>query len=115
MKGAKTIYVGIKGTVLALDRASGIPLWQTPLKGQSFVNVVWDDGRLYAATAGEIFSIDPSNGNILWNNPLRGFGLGIVSIAGEGISPSDVALAQEKRRRDTEASTSSSTSAASSA
>ena len=113
MKGAKTIYVGIKGTVLALDRASGMQLWQTRLKGSDFVNVVWDGDRLYAATSGEIFCVDPSNGGVLWHNPLKGYGWGIVSIAGPGISPSDVPSTEEKRRRDSRASNSSSSAAAS--
>ena len=111
MIGAKTIYIGIKGRVLALDRASGMQLWQTRLKGLDFVNVAWDGDRLYAATSGEIFCIDPSDGSILWHNPLKGYGWGIVSIAGPGISPSNAPLTEEKRRRDSRASNSSSAAA----
>jgi outer membrane protein assembly factor BamB len=114
MRNASAVYLGIKGTVLALDRASGMALWQTQLKGRDFVNIAWDDNRLYAATQGEIFCIDPENGTVLWHNPLTGYGLGIVSIAGPGISTSAAPPIVEKRRRDAQAANSAGAAASSS-
>lgn len=93
-----TIYLGIRGTVVALDRATGNELWRTELKGADFVNVVIDGGQLYATAKGEIFCIDAATGDLLWHNKLSGLGLGLVSIATP--SGSQVLSAQEKRRRD---------------
>ena len=38
------VFIGIKGTVLALDRATGQEVWRSKLKGASFVNVILDGG-----------------------------------------------------------------------
>lgn len=93
-----TIYLGIGGTVVALDRATGKELWRTKLKGSDFVNVVIDGGQLYATVKGEIFCIDAATGDPLWHNKLSGLGLGLASIATP--SGSQILSAQEKRRRD---------------
>ena len=42
------IYIGIAGTVVALDRATGAEVWRSDLKGNDFVNVALQDGDLYA-------------------------------------------------------------------
>jgi outer membrane protein assembly factor BamB len=91
----RTIFIGIKGTVLALDRATGEEVWRTPLKGSSFVNLALDGGGLLASTHGEVFCLDPATGGIRWNNPLRGLGYGLVSFVG---SPA-VLTAEEQRRQ----------------
>lgn len=80
------VFVGMKGTVLALDRASGQEVWRTPLTGGDFVNLVLDDGALYATARGEIFCLDPLTGRVYWNNPLRWMGRGLVTIATPGTS-----------------------------
>ena len=61
-----TIYVGIRGTVLALDRATGSEAWRADLKGSDFVNLVLDGDRVLAATKGEeFFCLDAVTGKIL--------------------------------------------------
>ena len=101
---AKVIYLGIKGSVVAVDSASGQQLWATPLKGCDFVNVVLDGDNLYAATRGEIFCLDPKTGAGRWHNPLKGFGMGFVSVTAEGVASNNLpALAAEKHRRDQQA------------
>jgi len=92
----RTIYIGIKGTVLALDRATGEEVWRTPLKGGSFVNLTLDGGVLLAATRGEVFCLDPATGDIRWTNPLRGLGYGLVSFIG---SPAVVSAEELNRER----------------
>jgi outer membrane protein assembly factor BamB len=77
------VVIGIKGTVLALDRATGGEVWRAKLKGSGFTNVVREGGALLAATHGELFCLDPHDGRILWHNPLRGMGFGIVSFASD--------------------------------
>jgi outer membrane protein assembly factor BamB len=113
MPQSKIIYLGIKGSVIAMDAATGRQLWTTHLTGSDFVNVVLDGDNLYAATHGEIFCLDPQTGDGRWHDGLKGFGYGLVSIATENMSPSAMlAVIQEKRRRD-EAARASSASASS--
>jgi len=74
------LYIGIKGTVLAIDRATGQVVWETALKGD-FVNVILDGEELYAAAKGELYRLDPTTGKILWSNGLKGKGFGVIAIA----------------------------------
>jgi|SRR5215469_12174104 len=96
---AKIIYLGVRGSVLAVNSATGEIVWSTALKGSEFVNVVLDGDNLFATTRGEIFCLDPQGGGVRWFNPLKGYGLGLVTIAGEGI-PQNAVVGAEKRRRD---------------
>jgi outer membrane protein assembly factor BamB len=113
MASSRFIYLGAKGSVMALNPETGQQLWATSLKGMDFVNVVLDGDNLYATTRGEFFCLDPQNGIIRWHNPLKGYGWGLISIAGEGISQNSSALVGEKQRRDKQAAAASSASAAS--
>ena len=100
MTQSRFVYLGVKGSVLALNSATGEQLWATPLKGADFVNVALGGNNLYAATHGEIFCLEPQSGIIRWHNSLKGYGWGLVSIAGDGLAQDHSALAMEKRRRD---------------
>ena len=90
------VYVGIKGAVMAVDRDSGEIVWSTALKGSDFVNVIVQDGDLFAASRGELYRLNPSNGAVMWRNSLPGLGWGIVTVAGGAQAPG----AAEKKRRD---------------
>jgi outer membrane protein assembly factor BamB len=92
------IYLGINGSVVALNRATGEELWRTTLKGSDFVNVVLDGNQLYATTKGEIFCLDTATGEPRWHNKLTGMGTGLITIATS--TGSQVLSAQEKRPRD---------------
>ena len=98
MAKQNVIFIGVKGTVAALDRATGEAIWMIELKGADFVNLVIDDDNLYATTKGEIFCLNPANGELRWHNRLSGMGWGLVTIAtangGQAVSMA------EKRRRD---------------
>ncbi len=101
MKTSALVFIGIKGSLVALDRATGQQVWATHLKGSDFVNVVVQDSAVLASCHGEIFCLDPLTGIGMWHNPLKGFGTGLATIAtkqnpGEGNAP----LVAEKRRRD---------------
>ena len=101
MKIAQLVFIGIKGSVVALNRATGQQEWATHLKGMSFVNVVVEEGAVLASCCGEVFCLSPLTGNALWHNPLKGFGTGLATIAtvqnpGDGNAP----VLAEKRRRD---------------
>jgi hypothetical protein len=104
MRISELIYVGIKGSVVALNRATGTQVWTAYLKGGDFVNVVVDQGQILATSYGEVFCLDPFTGKLLWHNGLKGFGRGLATIAsetsaGNGLTP----LMAEKRRGDEQA------------
>jgi len=91
------IFIGVKGTILALKRSTGVELWRITLKGTDFVNLILDRENLYATTRGEIYCFDPATGICRWHNRLSGLGYGIVCIA--TASGSQI-LSAEKTRRD---------------
>ena len=74
MKTSDLIFIGIKGSVVALYRNTGEQAWATHLKGMDFVNLVLEDDKLLATCAGELFCLDALSGTGLWHNPLKGFG-----------------------------------------
>src|ERR1700691_8519 len=104
MKTSDLTFIGIKGSVIALNCATGEQVWATHLKGAGFVNVVLQNQTVLASCDGEIFCLDPLTGNARWHNSLRGFGTGLATIAtepnpGSGVAP----VVAEKRRRDEQA------------
>ena len=84
---ASLMYIGIKGTVLAIDRRTGQEQWRTHLKGSDFVNVAIGPDEVFATAWGELFCLDPVTGRIRWHNPLTGMGWGLITIAGDSIVP----------------------------
>ena len=115
MANSAVIHVGIKGTVMAIEAASGRQLWVTKLTGGDFVNVVRDGAIVYAGTQGEIFCLDANTGAIRWHNPLKGYGYGLVSIATENVSPGGLLnLVSEVKRREAAAAAASSSASTSS-
>jgi outer membrane protein assembly factor BamB len=100
----KTLYIGIKGRVVCIDRASGRTVWETHLAGSQFVNVQTHDGELLAGTRGELYCLDPESGEIKWHNGLPGMGWGIMSVAGD--HDNSAAAAQEVIQRQRQAASS---------
>ncbi len=113
MKASDLIFIGIKGSVLALNRSTGEQVWATHLKGSDFVNVVLDDGKIFASCYGEIFCLEPLTGEGSWHNPLKGFGTGLATIATRENSQSGVppVLSEQHRREEQAAAAASSTAA----
>jgi outer membrane protein assembly factor BamB len=89
------LIIGLKGTVVAVDRSTGETLWSTHLKGGQFVTVVVEDGAIFAATSGRLYRLDPATGDVRWSNELPGLGYGLVCIAGAA----DAALFGEHKKR----------------
>ena len=115
MARAKLLFIGIKGSVVAVDRATGSIVWQTHLAGSDFVNVMLDANNVYATTHGEVFCLDPETGDGRWHNPLKGYGWGLSSMATQGAVPDLQAIVMaERRRREQQAAAAGSTAAASS-
>src|SRR6266536_5972717 len=99
MKSSELVFVGIRGSVVALNRATGQQVWATRLKGSDFVNITFQNGLLLASCSGEIFSLDPLTGEGQWHNPLKGFGTGLATIATEPSAGSSNAPALAEKRR----------------
>jgi len=113
MKASDLVFIGIKGSVVALNRATGQQVWATHLKRSNFVNVTVQGGSVLASCRGEVFCLDPLTGAGNWHNPLKGFGVGLATLAtehtpGSGSTP----VMAEKRRRDEAAAASSAAAAA---
>jgi outer membrane protein assembly factor BamB len=101
MKTSDLVFVGIKGSVVALKRETGQQVWATHLKGSDFVNVVLQNGSILASCRGEIFCLDPLAGRGLWHNPLKGFGTGLATmVTDQNLGGDNAPLLAEKRRRD---------------
>jgi outer membrane protein assembly factor BamB len=97
-RGSDVIFVGTKGTVVALDRTTGAERWRTKLRGSDFVNVVVDGDVVLASTKGEVHCLDAASGGVRWVNKLPGLGYGMVAI---GSASGQQALnAAEKRRQE---------------
>jgi hypothetical protein len=113
MKLSELIFIGIAGSIVALNRATGAQVWTTRLKGGNFVNVVWHEDRLLATTCGEVFCLEPLTGRIVWHNGLKGFGRGLagIALAGMPANPSSTVMA-EQQRCDEEAASAAATTAA---
>ena len=97
MAQTNLIFIGIAGTVAALDRSTGSEVWRSKLGGD-FVNVTLQDGDLYATAKGELFCLDPATGKIRWQNPLKKLGRGLITIATSGSR--QAVVMREKKQRD---------------
>jgi outer membrane protein assembly factor BamB len=74
------VFVGVGGSVLGIERATGKARWQTPLAGRGTVLVGWAHDVLVATTRGEVHRLDPETGSVRWKNGLPGFGHGLPSL-----------------------------------
>jgi outer membrane protein assembly factor BamB len=97
----RMLFLGIKGTVLALDRATGAEIWRTGLRGSGFVSVSLVGADLIATTRGEMFCLDPASGRIRWHNKLPGLGMGLVTIA--PAEPTITTMAEYRQRQQADA------------
>ncbi len=93
-QSSSVIFIGIRGTVLALETSSGAEVWRTKLEGSQFVNVVVDGDAVYAGTQGKLFCLSAASGTIRWKNELKGLGLGLVTIGVAGQSSLPAGRAQ---------------------
>ncbi len=95
---ADLLFAGLRGHVVALDKATGSERWRTKLKGVDFVHVVTDSRLLYASTRGNVFALDPSTGAVLWQNPMKGLGFGLAALVTGPGAQSDALLELAQRR-----------------
>ncbi|MFO0980656.1 MAG: PQQ-binding-like beta-propeller repeat protein [Planctomycetota bacterium] len=111
---AELLFIGIKGRVLALERASGAEVWRTKLQYGAFTNLAVVGDQLFAAVNGELYCLSPQDGSVQWHNPLKGMGTGFLSMAAAGMqAQSMAALADEEQRQAAAAAVVVTTSASS--
>src|SRR5262245_35439363 len=98
MNTLDTLFVGLKGHVIALNKRDGTQLWKTMLRGGAltvagdrFVTVLADGERVYAHTYGELFCLDAGTGEQLWSNELAGLGYDVAMLAVVGMSSPSLA------------------------
>ena len=92
-------FLGINGSVIAIEKATGRRLWGTKLKGTDYVSVLVDGDYVLAGTYGEIFCLETTTGKILWHDPLKGYGWGLMGIATLNGS-ADPSLAQAHKAKE---------------
>jgi hypothetical protein len=97
------IFAGIRGSVVAIERATGNLAWHTHLTGGDFVNVIVSGGSIYGSTRGEIYCLDPGTGAIRWHNELKGYGRGLMTMATAEVSGNQAAVIRAKRRQEEQA------------
>jgi outer membrane protein assembly factor BamB len=108
MKITDLVFIGIRGSVVALNRATGEQVWATHLKVSDFVNVVVQNEAVLASCHGEVFCLDPFTGEGRWHNPLKGFGFGLATMAtAANPGSSTTPVLAEKRRLDQAAASAS--------
>ena len=105
MDSLDTLFVGVKGHVVAFSKRDGTQLWKTKLRGglavagDRFVTVLSESERVYAHTYGELFCLDARTGEQLWSNELSGLGYDIAMLAVVGASSPPLAALVEQRRK----------------
>jgi outer membrane protein assembly factor BamB len=55
------VFLGIKGSVLALDKTTGQRVWEKKLRGGSFVTLLVEKDQILAGAQGEIFCLGRSH------------------------------------------------------
>ena len=80
----KSVYIGIRGSLICYDIISGKELWRTHLKGSGFVSIYIDDDIILAHTGGHLFGVKKSDGSQIWENKMKGLGYGLASISTMG-------------------------------
>ena len=79
-----TLFIGVGGHVVAIDRSTGQELWRTKVKASSITTVSAAGDRIFAGAQGELCCLDAATGSILWRNKLRGLGMGVVLFPDSG-------------------------------
>ena len=104
MSTSDTLFIGVKGHVVAFSKRDGTELWKTKLagglrvSGERFVTVLVEGERVYAHTYGRLFCLDARTGQQLWTNELAGLSYDVAMLALVGASsPSLPALIQHRR------------------
>jgi hypothetical protein len=98
------IYLAAKTMVLAIDRQTGLLIWEVTLSRKWFmsgsVNLIYDKDLLFAYHDGLLFCIDPKNGKILWESKLHlGWGVTHAIFATQSTSQQQAVIGEMQRQR----------------
>ena len=93
------LYIGIKGHVLCLDKATGNVQWEQKLRSGDLTNVIQDGNHIFAYVSGHLFCLDAATGNIKWKNELSGMGYGACIFA-SNLQATAYASAYEEAQRE---------------
>lgn len=103
MNTSETLFIGVKGHVVAFNKHDGTELWRTKLaggfsvSGDRFVTLLVEGERVFAHTYGKLFCLDARTGRQLWTNELDGLSYDIATLAHIGASsPSLPAVVQHR-------------------
>jgi outer membrane protein assembly factor BamB len=102
---SEIVYLGVKGSVVAVETATGAERWRTHLKGSGFVTVLVDDEVIVAHAGGHLFGLDPESGDERWHNDLPGLGYGLAMLATRGSAGQDVLARSIQQQRSRAAGT----------
>lgn len=78
------LYLGIKGSIVCIDKINGAELWRTELNKTGHFNFLIDEKNIIAYSHGNIYMLETTTGKVLWKNELKGLGYGYCTIATEG-------------------------------
>ncbi|HET6204514.1 MAG TPA: PQQ-binding-like beta-propeller repeat protein [Planctomycetota bacterium] len=99
------LFVGIKGSVVALHKATGEVAWSIKLRqGASYVPILAEGGFVFALSGGEVTCLSAADGKPVWHNELKGFGRGHSLLAGAqnaGVAPAAAAAEEAQARAAT--------------
>ena len=107
MNSEHYLFVGVHKSVLAIDQRSGEIKWETKLPGtglgDSFVNVFFDGGCVFAHGKGVLCCLNPESGEIKWQNPLTGYGFGIATMVSVNSSSGNLAAILRRKEEEQQA------------
>ena len=113
---SNVVYLGVKGSVVAIDKRTGRELWRTHLNGSSLTTLMVDEDVILAYTRGHLYGINPESGRQIWHNKLPGLGHGFAALAMRGAAGQDVSSqAQQAQAAAAAAAVAASAAVASSA
>ena len=74
-------YLGVKGSVAAIEVSTGMELWRCKLRTSTVTNVVVAGESILVYANGYLFGLKAATGEILWENGLEGLGYGYGILA----------------------------------
>ena len=80
MSDRGSLYLGIKGYVVCINKLDGSEKWRTKLKGSQITTLIVHETELFASAQGYLYALDQQSGRIVWENPLRGLGNGVCTL-----------------------------------
>lgn len=82
MQLKELIFTGFNRQVAALDRRTGLIIWQwKAAKGRSYVTLLLEGDVLVVSVDGYMYGLNARTGVELWCNEMTGFGMGVASLA----------------------------------